>query len=108
MLLVLLVVGMEFEVQIAGLGGYGLVALAKLSCGLGLGWLAAIAFGLAGVERAAVLAGAGLPPSLLTLFFTAENGLDSRFASSFISVAIPLYLAVMAPLLAGIAGAGPG
>ncbi|MEA5448690.1 AEC family transporter [Leptolyngbya sp. CCNP1308] len=108
LLLVLLLVGMEFEVQMAGLGEYGLVALAKISCGLGLGWLAAIAFGLEGVERAAVLLGAALPPSLLTLFFTQENALDSRFASGLISVAIPLYLAAMVPLLAVITDPGPG
>lgn len=99
LLLVLLVVGMEFEVQMAGGWVYLLVAIAKIGGGLGLGWVAVTAFGLDGVERAAVLVGAALPPSLLTLFFTEENGLDTRFAISFISVAIPLYLLVMMPLL---------
>ncbi|MBE9112692.1 AEC family transporter [Nodosilinea sp. LEGE 07298] len=100
LLLVLLVVGMEFEVQMAGGWVYLVVAIAKIGGGLGLGWVAVTVFGLAGVERAAVLVGAALPPSMLTLFFTQENGLDTRFAVSFISVAIPLYLVVMVPLLA--------
>lgn len=99
LLLVLLVVGMEFEVQWADGWVYLLVAIAKIGGGLGLGWVAVTAFGLDGVERAAVLVGAALPPSLLTLFFTQENGLDTRFAVSLISVAIPLYLVVMMPLL---------
>ncbi|MGG6241217.1 AEC family transporter [Nodosilinea sp. AN01ver1] len=100
LLLVLLVVGMEFELQLAGSWVYLLVAIAKIGGGLGLGWVVVTAFGLDGVERAAVLVGAALPPSLLTLFFTQENGLDTRFAISLISVAIPLYLVVMVPLLA--------
>ncbi|MGB3311685.1 MAG: AEC family transporter [Nodosilinea sp.] len=99
LLLVLLVVGMEFELQVAGGWLYLLVAIAKIGSGLGLGWAAVTVFGLDGVERAAVLVGAALPPSMLTLFFTQENGLDTRFAISFISVAIPLYLVVMVPLL---------
>ncbi|PSR16993.1 hypothetical protein C8255_14970 [filamentous cyanobacterium CCP3] len=103
LLLVLLVVGMEFEVQLAGSWLYLLVAIAKIGGGLGLGWVAVTAFGLDGVERAAVLVGAALPPSLLTLFFTQENGLDTRFAVSLISVAIPLYLVVMMPLLGQLA-----
>lgn len=98
LLLVLLVVGMEFEVQRTGGWVYLLVALAKIGCGLGLGWVAVTIFGLDGVERAAVLLGAGLPPSLLTLFFAQENGLDTRFVISFISVAIPLYLVVITSL----------
>ncbi|MGB3136316.1 MAG: AEC family transporter [Nodosilinea sp.] len=100
LLLVLLVVGTEFEVEATEAWVYLLIALAKTGAGLGLGWLAATAFGLDGVERAAVLVGSGLPPSLLTLFFTQENRLDVRFASSLISVAIPVYLVVMVPLLA--------
>ncbi|MGB3201922.1 MAG: AEC family transporter [Nodosilinea sp.] len=103
LLLVLLLLGLEFEVQVAGGGLYLLVAMAKVGGGLGLGWVAVTTFGLHGVERAAVLVGAALPPSMLTLFFTQENGLDTRFAIGFISVAIPLYLAVMMPLLAQMA-----
>ncbi|MBE9138786.1 AEC family transporter [Nodosilinea sp. LEGE 07088] len=101
LLLVLLLLGMEFQVQRRSVGRYGLIALAKIGCGLGLGWLATLIFGLTGVERAAVLVGASLPPSMLTLLFTQENNLDSGFAIGLISVAVPLYLLVMAPLLTG-------
>lgn len=103
LLLVLLLLGMEFRVQLSSVGRYILLALAKIGCGLGLGWAATQAFGLQGVEQAAVLAGAALPPSMLTLLFAQENNLDTRFVISFISAAVPLYLAVVAPLLTHLA-----
>lgn len=103
LLLVLLLLGMEFQVQLSSMGGYVLLALVKIGCGLSLGWAATQAFGLQGVEQAAVLAGAALPPSMLTLLFAQENNLDTRFVISFISAAVPLYLAVVAPLLAHLA-----
>ena len=103
LLLALLLLGMEFQVELALVGRYLLLALAKITCGLALGWAATQAFGLQGVEQATVLAGAALPPSLLTLLFAKENQLDTRFVISFISVAVPLYLAVVMPLLAQLA-----
>ncbi|MBD1918324.1 MULTISPECIES: AEC family transporter [Cyanophyceae] len=99
LLLVLLLLGMEFQVQLASVGRYALLVLAKIGCGLSLGWAVTQAFGLQGVEQAAVLAGAALPPSLLTLLFAKENDLDTRFVISFISTAVPLYLAIVIPLL---------
>lgn len=98
-LLVLLLLGMEFQVPGWAVGRYGLLALAKIGCGLGLGWLAVSLFHLTGLERAAVLLGSALPPSLLTLLFAQENQLDSRFTARFISVAVPLYVVVMTGLL---------
>jgi predicted permease len=64
-----------------------------------LGWLAIGLFHLQGLEQAAVWVGAALPPSLLAVLFTQENRLDSNFAVSFISIAVPLYLVVMVPFL---------
>lgn len=104
LLLVLLLLGMEFQVEVSSLGRYALLALAKIGCGLGLGWAATQAFDLQGVEQAAVLAGSALPPSMLTLLFAQENALDTRFVISFISAAVPLYLVVVAPLLTHLAG----
>ncbi len=99
LLLVLLLLGMEFQVQLSSAGGYILLALIKIGGGLSLGWAATQAFGLEDVEQAAVLAGAALPPSMLTLIFAQENNLDTRFVISFISAAVPLYLVVVTPLL---------
>lgn len=99
LLLVLLLLGMEFRVQIGALGLYVGVALTKIGGGLALGWLAVAVFNLEGIERAAVVVGAALPPSMLTLLFAKENDLDVGFAISFISVAVPLYLVAMGWLL---------
>ncbi|TVQ06261.1 MAG: hypothetical protein EA368_17465 [Leptolyngbya sp. DLM2.Bin27] len=102
LLLVLLLLGIEFRVQSGGLGLVVGVALVKIGCGLALGWLAVTVFDLEGVERAAVVVGSALPPSLLTLLFAQENDLDTGFAISLISVAVPLYLLVMSGLLPGL------
>jgi malate permease and related proteins len=98
LLLVLLIVGMEFQVNRACLGLCILLALVKMGSGLGLGWLVSGIFGLSGVERMAVLVGSALPPSLLTLLFAQENQLDTSFAATLISVAFPLALVIL-PLL---------
>jgi predicted permease len=100
LLLVVLLLGMRFQVQIASVGLYVGLALAKLICGLALGWVAIQAFGLEGVEQAAVLAGAALPPSMLALLLAQDNNLDMGFVTGFISVAVPLYLLIMPPFLA--------
>ena len=77
-----------------------LLALVKMGGGLGLGWLVSGIFGLSGVERMAVLVGSALPPSLLTLLFAQENQLDTRFAATLISVAVPLALVILPLLIA--------
>jgi predicted permease len=45
---------------------------------------------LSGVKQVAVIIGAALPPSMLTLLFAQERNLDTKFSASLISVAIPL------------------
>ena len=100
LLLVLLLLGLAFRVNVSALGLYLLLAAFKLGCGLGLGWLVANLFGLSGVERVAVMVGSALPPSMLALLFAQENQLDTGFAASLISVAVPLALVVL-PLLIG-------
>lgn len=99
LLLILLLLSLEFQINPTAFGQYLLLALLKIGCGLGLGWGATLLFGLEGVERAAVIVGSALPPSMLTLLFTQEHHLDTTFAVSFISLAVPLYLVLMTPLL---------
>jgi predicted permease len=98
--LVLILLGMEFQIQVSSLGLYFLIAAIKLGCGLLLGWTCASVFGLSGVEQVAVIIGAALPPSMLTLLFAQENNLDTRFSASLISVAIPLSFLVL-PIVIG-------
>lgn len=97
--LVLVLLGLEFHLQMASVGRFLALALLKVGAGLGLGWGVSALFGLTGLERAAVLVGAALPPSMLALLFAQENQLDTRFVMSFISVAVPIYWLVMAFLL---------
>lgn len=97
--LVLLLLGIEFQLQVSSVGRFLALALLKLGCGLGLGWGVATLFGLEGLERAAVLVGSALPPSMLGLLFAQEQQLDTRFVIGFISVSVPLYWVVMAPVL---------
>ncbi len=97
--LVLLLLGIEFHLQIASVGRFLVLALLKVGTGLGLGWGIATLFGLDGLERAAVLVGSALPPSMLALLFAQEHQLDTRFVISFISVAVPVYWLVMAFML---------
>ena len=99
--LVLILLGMEFQIQVSSLGLYVLIAVFKLGCGLLLGWACVSIFGLSGVEQVAVMIGAALPPSMLTLLFTQENNLDTRFSASLISVAIPLSFLVL-PIVIGV------
>lgn len=95
LLLVLLLLGMTVRVDCSGLPLYGGLALAKVTCGLGLGWLASGLLGLQGLEQTVVLLGAALPPSLLTILFCQEHHLDTRFTVGFISMAVPLYLTMI-------------
>ncbi|XGB41325.1 MAG: hypothetical protein LVS60_13580 [Nodosilinea sp. LVE1205-7] len=95
LLLVLLLLGMTFRVDCSSLPLYGGLALAKVICGLGLGWLASRLFGLQDLEQTVVLLGAALPPSLLTILFCQEHHLETRFTVGFISMAVPLYLIVI-------------
>ncbi|MBU6228154.1 MAG: AEC family transporter [Cyanobacteria bacterium REEB459] len=95
LLLVLLLLGITLRVEFSGLPLYGGLALAKIACGLGLGWLASRLLGLQGLEQTVVLLGAALPPSLLAILFCQEHQLDSRFTLGMISMAVPLYLMVI-------------
>jgi predicted permease len=95
LLLVLLLLGMTFRVDCSGLPLYSGLALAKITCGLGLGWLASRLLGLQGLEQTVVLLGGALPPSLLTILFCQEHHLDTRFTVGLISMAVPLYLTMI-------------
>ncbi|PSN18288.1 hypothetical protein C7271_13290, partial [filamentous cyanobacterium CCP5] len=99
LLLMLLLLSLEFQVSQSALGMHlGLAAL-KTTCGLALGWGAVQLFGLEGVNRAAVIVGATLPPSMLTILFARENHLDTQFAVGLVSVGIPFALVVLTGLL---------
>lgn len=99
LLLILILLGLELQVNLPALPLHLAITLLKALCGLGLGWLAATFFGLEGVERAAVIVGAAQPPSLLTILFAKENHLNTGLVVGFVSVAIPFSWLFLTALL---------
>ncbi len=87
--LILILLSLEFHLDLSYLKLCWLTTLAKTFCGAGLGWLAAMIFGLTGVERVAVIVGSSLPPSMLTLIFAEKNHLDTKFVANLLSIALP-------------------
>lgn len=92
MLLVMLMLGLEFQPKISSFKLPCITILLKTFFGLALGWLVVRIFGLGGLERIAVLVGASLPPSIMTLIFSEENDLDTEYNANLISLALPFAL----------------
>ena len=88
-LLVLVLLSLKFQLELSSLKLCLLITLAKTFCGVGLGWLAAVMFGFTGVERAAIVVGSSLPPSMLTLIFSEKNNLDTKLVANLLSIALP-------------------
>ena len=87
--LVLILLSLEFNLDLSYFKLCLLTTLAKTFCGAALGWLAAIIFGFTGIERVAVIVGSSLPPSMLTLVFAEKNNLDTKFVANLLSIALP-------------------
>lgn len=64
--------------------------------GVGLTFL----FGLTDITWAAVILGASLPCSLMTMAYAREHGLDTGFLASMLSIALPISLGCSSLLLA--------
>lgn len=99
LLLVMLMLGLEFEPEVASFKLPVLTILLKTSIGFALGWLISSFFGFTGIERIAVIVGASLPPSILTLIFSEENNLDTKYVASLLSIAVPFALIYLTILL---------
>ena len=89
-LLMMLMLGLTVQFERSYLKLSSTTILLKTSIGLLLGWAAALLFGLDGVERAAVIVAAALPPSMITLIFAEENDLDTRYVANLLSTALPV------------------
>lgn len=99
LLLVMLMLGLEFHPKISSFKLPALTILLKTSVGLSLGLLISMIFGLTGVERIAVIVGASLPPSIITLIFSEENNLDTEYVASLLSIALPFSLIFLMGLI---------
>ncbi len=87
--LILILLSLEFHLDLSYFKLCLFTTLAKTFCGAGLGWLAAMIFGFVGVEKVAVIVGSSLPPSMLTLIFAEKNNLDTKFVANLLSIALP-------------------
>jgi len=99
LLLVMLMLGLEFHPKISSFKLPALTILLKTSVGLSLGLLISMIFGLSGIERIAVIIGASLPPSIITLIFSEENNLDTEYVANLLSIALPFSLIFLMVLI---------
>ena len=73
--------------------------LLKTTAGLFIGLALTNFFSFSGVERAAVIVGASLPPSFITLIFSQENNLDNKYVANLLSISIPFALIFLSLLV---------
>ena len=73
--------------------------LLKTTAGLFIGLALSNLFSFSGVERAAVIVGASLPPSFITLIFSQENNLDNKYVANLLSISIPFALIFLSLLV---------
>ncbi|MCK4781830.1 AEC family transporter [Candidatus Parcubacteria bacterium] len=99
LVLVMLMLGLEFRPIISSFKLPAIEILLKTSIGLALGFLLTSLFNLTGVEKVAVIVGASLPPSFVTLIFSQENKLDVQYNANLLSIALPFGIIFLAVLL---------
>jgi malate permease and related proteins len=90
LLLIMLLIAVEFELKLSSLTLPLLAMYFKLCVGMILGLLISLLFGFTGMTRVAVVLGASLPSSLMTVVYARENALDAQFLASQLSLALPI------------------
>ncbi len=89
LLLIMLLIAVEFELKPSSLSAPMLGMYFKMSVGAVVGVAISLVFGFTGMTRMAVVLGASLPSSLMTVVYARENGLDAQFLASMLSLALP-------------------
>lgn len=100
--LIMILLGLEFKPSFSSLKLPVITIMLKTGFGLALGLILSYVFGLDGIERAAVVIGSSLPPSIITLIFAKENDLDTEYAANLISVSLPfavIFLTILVSFL---------
>jgi malate permease and related proteins len=90
LLLIMLLIAVEFELKPSSLSAAMLGMYFKMSVGVVVGVIISLIFGFTGMTRMAVVLGASLPSSLMTVVYARENGLDAQFLASMLSLALPI------------------
>ncbi len=101
LVLIMLMLALSFEPSLSSIKFPFTEILLKTVAGLFVGLLLSGLFGFSGVERAAVIIGASLPPSFITLIFSQENNLDNKYVANLLSISIPFAL-IFLSLLVGL------
>lgn len=97
--LIMLMLALDFEPRLFSTKLPSIEILLKTTAGLFIGIILSHIFGFDGVERAAIIIGASLPPSIMTLVFSQENNLDENYVTNLLSISLPFSLVFLALLM---------
>lgn len=89
LVLIMVMLALEFELTFTSLRLPLITIFLKTGVGFTIGVVATLLLHVKGVEQMAIVVGASLPASLLTLVYATENDLDSQFVANLLSVALP-------------------
>jgi predicted permease len=90
--LIMITLALECEPSFSSFRLSALTVVLKTGTGLLIGIAVTLLLHLRGVEQIAIIVGASLPASLLTLVYSSENNLDSQFVANLLSLAWPCAL----------------
>ncbi len=96
--LVMVALGLYFELKLKNFGKAFLAIFIRMGLGLGIGYLIALLFGLQGLTRATVIVCSALPIGFNTLIFADLENMDREFAATMVSVSLIISLFYL-PLL---------
>lgn len=102
LLLVMVLLGLEFEFSLDSFKLPLLNIILKTGIGLFLGLLLSLVFNLKGIDKATVLVASTLPPSILNIVLATDYELDIRYTANLISLAILisiLFISIFIPIL---------
>lgn len=90
--LVMVALGLYFELKLANLSKALLAIFIRMGLGLGIAWLGAMALGLSGLDKATVVVCAALPIGFNTLIFADLENMDREFAATMVSISLLISL----------------
>ncbi|GCE32130.1 hypothetical protein KDA_76140 [Dictyobacter alpinus] len=99
LLLIMLLIAVEFELKPSPMMRSILAMYFKLALGVIVGLGVCLIFGFTGMTRVAVVLGASLPSSLMTVVYARKNALDAQFLASQLSLALPVAIGFSSVLL---------
>ncbi|NOR85011.1 hypothetical protein GQ473_02745 [archaeon] len=99
LLLVMLMLGLEFEPKIKSIKLPFVEIIIKTIVGFGIAVGLSSLFGFVGLTRIVFILWATLPPSVVTLVFAQENKLDTKYIANLLSIAIPIWFVFVSVII---------